>query len=62
MPGILLDSALTLVAIVFLVTTPLVPRSVKVGFFTLVVAWTGWAVTNNLGALRALGLSPLGVS
>lgn len=61
-PGILIDSVITVFAISFLVLTPLVPRPMKLGFFTFVVAWTGWAVTNNLGALRALGLSPWGVA
>ena len=59
-PGILLDSALTLAAIAFLLTTRRVPQTAKGVFFGLVVAWTGWAVVNNLEALGALGLSPLG--
>lgn len=61
-PGLLFDSAVTLAAIAFLVTTPLVPRAMKASFFVFVVMWTGWAVTNNLGALRSLGLSPWGLS
>ena len=60
LPGILLDSAITITAIVFLLRTPLVPPRMKAAFFFLVATWTGWAVTNNLGALRALGLSPWG--
>jgi hypothetical protein len=59
-PGILVDSVVTLAAITFLLVTPLVPRTAKGAFFLLVVAWTGWAVHNNLGALAAMGLSPLG--
>lgn len=58
--GILLDSLLTLAAVTFLVRTPLVPHSMKQGFFIFVVLWTGWAVSNNLTALQALGLSPWG--
>ena len=61
-PGILFDSLITLVAIGFLLTTPLVPPRMKTGFFFLVAAWTGWAVTNNLAALRSLGLSPWGIA
>jgi hypothetical protein len=59
-PGILLDSAITLAAIAFLLTTALVPRAAKGGFFLAVVAWTGWAVFNNVQAILSMGLSPLG--
>ena len=59
-PGILIDSAVTLVAVAFLLGTPLVPRPAKGAFFLVVVVWTGWAVVNNTTALIALGLSPLG--
>ena len=59
-PGIMLDSTLTLAAIAFLLTTRKVPQMAKGVFFGLVVAWTGWAVVNNFQALGALGLSPLG--
>ncbi len=59
-PGILLDSAVTLAVIAFLLTTRRVPRMAKSVFFGLVMAWTGWAVVNNFRALGALGLSPLG--
>ena len=59
-PGILLDSAVTLAAIVFLLTTALVPRAVKSGFFVAVIFWTGWAVINNVQAILLMGLSPLG--
>jgi hypothetical protein len=61
-PGLLLDSMITVAAIAFLLTTPLVPPRVKTAFFFFVATWTGWAVTNNLGALRALGLSPWGLA
>jgi len=60
LPGILFDSALTLVAIAFLLSTDLVPRPLKQAFFAVVVAWTGWAVANNLRALTDMGLSPFG--
>jgi hypothetical protein len=59
-PGILLDSAVTLAAIAFVLGTALVSRSVKGGFFLAVVAWTGWAVVNNLNAILVMGISPLG--
>ena len=61
-PGIALDTAITLAALAFLVRTSLVPEWLKTSYLAGVVAWTGWAVTNNLGALRALGLSPWGAA
>jgi hypothetical protein len=59
-PGILLDTAVTLVAVGFLVSTALIPGAAKRTFLLLVIAWTGYAVLNNLQAMAAMGLSPLG--
>ncbi len=59
-PGILIDSAITLGAIGFLVTTALIPRAAKRIFLMAVIGWTGYAVVNNLQAILAMGLSPLG--
>ena len=59
-PGILLDSVVTLAAIAFLLSTALIPRAVKSGFFLAVIFWTGWAVINNVQAILLMGLSPLG--
>jgi hypothetical protein len=61
-PGLLIDSVITLIAIVFLLTTSLIPPRMKTTFFLFVAIWTGWAVSNNLGALRSLGLSPWGLA
>lgn len=58
--GLLLDSAVSLTAIAFLLATNLIPSQVKHAFFGLVVLWTGWAVVNNFQALSALGVSPWG--
>jgi len=58
-PGILLDSAVTLAAIAFLLGTALVPRAAKGGFFVAIVAWTTWAVVNNVKAILSMGISPL---
>ena len=58
-PGILLDSAVTLAAIAFLLGTALVPRAAKGGFFLAIVAWTTWAVVNNVKAILSMGISPL---
>ena len=58
--GLLFDTAVTLGAIVFLIWSGLLPRSVKFVFFILVAGGTTLAVINNLEALRKLGLSPFG--
>ena len=59
-PGLLVDSAVTLAAVSFLVVTRTVPQLAKILFFALVIAWTTLAVANNLRAVEALGISPLG--
>ena len=61
-PGLALDSAATLAALVFLLATDLVPQPAKRIFLLVVIAWTGYAVMNNLHAIRAMGLSPLGAA
>ena len=59
-PGLMLDSIVTIFALAFLLSTPRLPRAVKGAFLIGVVFWTGHAVVNNLEAIRMLGLSPLG--
>ena len=59
-PGLLVDSVITLVAVTFLVVTPLVPRRVCAVFLAFVCVWTAFAVANNVSALDALGLTLLG--
>lgn len=59
-PGLMIDSAVTVCGLGFLLLTPAVPRLAKGIFFSFVIAWTGFAVANNLQAIEALGLSPLG--
>lgn len=61
-PGLLLDSAVTLAAVAFLVSTSLIPRTLRAAFLALVTLWTAAAVANNVQALHALGLSPLGAA
>ena len=61
-PGLLLDSAVTLVAVGFLLTTNLIPRTLRAGFLAFVTVWTCFAVANNVQALQALGISPLGAA
>ena len=59
-PGLLLDSAVTIAAVAFLLTTSLIPRPLRAGFLAIVSVWTFLAVANNVQALQALGISPLG--
>ena len=60
MPGLLIDSTVTLAAVAFLLSTALFPRSAKGVCFAILVVSTAWAVLNNLRAIEVLGLSPLG--
>jgi len=58
-PGIALDSAVTLLVLALLVSTPLLAREAKSGLLAVVVVWTGWAVVNNVQAILSMGISPL---
>ncbi len=59
-PGLLIDSSITVASIAFLATTALFPRSAKKVCFAILVVSTAWAVLNNLRAIEVMGLSPLG--
>jgi hypothetical protein len=59
-PGLMIDSTVTLIAVAFLTSTALFPRSAKSICFGILVVSTLWAVINNLHAIEVLGLSPLG--
>ena len=59
-PGLMIDSVITLCGVLFLLLTSSVPSFAKSLFFSFVIAWTTLAVANNLRAIEALGLSPLG--
>ncbi len=61
-PGLAIDSAITLGVVAFVLTTRFIPEAFKGAFFGVVIAGTGLAVYNNCRALAALGLSPLGVA
>lgn len=60
-PGLLIDSAVTICAVAFLLTTRRLPDLAKKAFFGLVLASTSYAVFNNYRAIDALGISPLGL-
>jgi hypothetical protein len=59
-PALLLDSALTLAAVLFLAKSRILPVPAKGIFFGVVITWTAFAVANNLDAIQTLGLSPFG--
>ena len=59
-PGLAVDSAITLTAIGFLLATPRFGSGLKAGLLVFITFTTGYAVVNNLFAMRDLGLSPFG--
>lgn len=60
-PGLAVDSAITLGAVAFLIATPRFGIRMKAGLLVFIACTTGYAVINNLNAMRDLGLSPFGV-
>jgi hypothetical protein len=58
--GLWLDTAVTFVALVVLVQTPLIERQTKVIAMALLIATSGYAIDNNLEAVFRLGLSLTG--
>ena len=59
-PALLLDSAVTLLSLLFLLATRLLPIPVKQTFLSVVLFWTGVAVVNNWQAIQVMGLSATG--
>lgn len=59
-PGLLIDSLLTVLAVGFLAYGRALPSPARCSLLLIVIFATAFAVQNNLGALSALGLSPLG--
>ena len=62
LPGLLIDTAVTVFAIGFLITSRRFPTSAKYSLLAFIALTTGYAVANNLQAIAALGISPLGIS
>lgn len=60
-PGLAIDTAITVAAVGFLLATPFFAHGVKQGLLMFIAATTGYAVMNNLLAMQDLGLAPLGV-
>jgi hypothetical protein len=60
--GLLIDSIFTVLAVAFVFHTQSFQKHVKQAFLAFIVVTTGYAVANNLQAISALGISPLGLS
>ncbi len=56
--GLAIDSILTLGAVLFLSTTDVFGRTVKISILAIITMSTGYAVINNLGAISQMGLAP----
>ncbi len=56
--GLMIDSIITLAAVVFLATTRVFGHGVKLGLLAIITISTGYAVVNNLSAISDMGLAP----
>jgi hypothetical protein len=61
-PGLAVDSLVTLCAVAFLLTTAVLSSQVKTGFLCLITLTTGFAVFNNVQAIQTMGLLATGHS
>ncbi len=57
-PGLVIDSAISLVAVLFVATTVIISSRSKALLLGLICLSTGYAVTNNLQAITSMGLWP----
>jgi hypothetical protein len=60
-PGLAIDSAITLLAVAFLLSTAALSDRTRLVFLAFITASTAYAVINNVQAIRAMGISPLGL-
>lgn len=58
-PGLAIDSLITLFAVAFLLLTAALPDTIKIAFLGLITLTTGYAVVNNLTAMSEMGLWPI---
>jgi hypothetical protein len=56
--GLMIDSLITLGTVLFLITTRVFDRHVKVGMLALITCATGYAVVNNLDGIHRMAISP----
>ena len=59
--GLAIDSVITLAAVVFLITTASLSHSLRISFLAVISLTTGFAVVNNVQAIHAMGLWPMGM-
>ena len=56
--GLLIDSAVTLGAVIFLSTTEVFSHAMRTLLLAIITLSTGYAVINNLDAISRMGLAP----
>ncbi len=56
--GLLIDTVVTLAAVLFLTSTHVFDRHIKLALLAVIGLSTGYAVFNNLGAITRMGLAP----
>jgi len=56
--GLVIDSIVTLGAVLFLSTTDVFGRTLKISLLAVITMSTGYAVINNLAAISRMGLAP----
>ena len=57
-PGLIVDTALTLIGVTFIARTSLLGLRYRVATLALITASTSYAVMNNLEAIHRMGLAP----
>jgi hypothetical protein len=59
--GLAIDSVVTLGAVLFLLSTASLSQPLKAAFLAVISMTTGYAVINNVQAIHAMGLWPMGL-
>jgi len=59
LPGLALDSVISVMAVLFLLTTGALSKRTRAGLLSAIALFTGYAVVNNLQAISAMGLWPV---
>jgi hypothetical protein len=59
-PGLLIDTLITIGALLFLATTPRFSPQLKTAMLSFVAVVSGYAVINNVFAIADLGIGPFG--
>ena len=59
-PGLLIDTVITIAALLFLATTPRFSPQLKTAMLSFVTIVTGYAVIHNIFVIADLGIGPFG--